>query len=180
MIVEQSWTPITTKSAHGVACITPKRLCHPARAGFFFWAEYQKIFLFFPFLLSLHPLGKSANRHFWMIFQDSNVFQISKPFAGLIQLFEMYSASHLGWHFRMLFQSSQLKARTSLLPRFSRKRRSSFELRALKAFSKMWPHVGLALHLTSQVYADQSLARGSTRNRPKFATLILSKTWFDG
>jgi len=37
-----------------------------------------------------------------------------------------YSQSHLGWHFQ------KLKARTSLLPRFSEKRRSSFELWALK------------------------------------------------
>ena len=33
-----------------------------------------------------------------------------------------YSQSHLGWHFRVLFQSSKLKARTSLLPRFSEKK----------------------------------------------------------
>ena len=41
----------------------------------------------------------------------------------------------LRWHFRKLFQSSQLKAWTSLLPRFSGNRRSSFEYSALK---KLW------------------------------------------
>ena len=40
-------------------------------------------------------------------------------------------------------QSSKLKARTSLLPRFSEKRRSSFDLWALKQLSKMSPQVGL-------------------------------------
>jgi len=47
-----------------------------------------------------------------------------------------YSLSHLGWHFRMLFQSSKLTARTSLLPRCSEKRRSSCELWALKELSE--------------------------------------------
>jgi len=36
-----------------------------------------------------------------------------------------------------IFESSKLKARMSLLPRFSQKRRSSFELLALKQYSKM-------------------------------------------
>ena len=58
-----------------------------------------------------------------------------------------YSKSHLGWHFRMLFQKSKLKARTSLLPRFSEKRSSNFELWALKELSKMSPQVGLAVHM---------------------------------
>ena len=53
----------------------------------------------------------------------------------------MYSQSHLGWHFRMLFQSSKLKASTSLFTETWQKRRSSFELWALK----MSPHLGLAV-----------------------------------
>ena len=48
-------------------------------------------------------------------------------------------------HFRMLFQSSKLEARTSLLSRFSVKRPSSFELWALKELSKMSPHVRLTV-----------------------------------
>jgi len=44
-----------------------------------------------------------------------------------------------------IFESSKLKARTSLLPRFSEKRRSSFELWALKQHSKMSPQVGSAV-----------------------------------
>ena len=47
----------------------------------------------------------------------------------------------------VIFESSKLKARTSLLPRFSEKRRSSFELWALKQRSKMSPQVGLAVSL---------------------------------
>ena len=48
--------------------------------------------------------------------------------------------SHLGWHFRMLFQSSKLKGRTSLLPQFSEKRRSSFEIWAFEELEArhMW------------------------------------------
>jgi len=43
-----------------------------------------------------------------------------------------YSRSHLGWHFRMLFQSWKLKAPTSLLTEMWQKRRSSFELWAFE------------------------------------------------
>jgi len=57
----------------------------------------------------------------------------------------MYSRSHLGWNFWMLFQSAKLKARMPPLPRFSEKRRSSFELWALKELSKMSPQVGSAV-----------------------------------
>ena len=44
-----------------------------------------------------------------------------------------------------IFESSQLKARTSLLSCFSEKRRLSFELWALKQHSKMSPQVGSAV-----------------------------------
>ena len=43
-----------------------------------------------------------------------------------------YSQSRLGWHFRMLFQSSKLKARTSIFTETWQKRRSSFELWAFE------------------------------------------------
>ena len=43
----------------------------------------------------------------------------------------MYSQSHVGWHFRMLFQSSKLAARRSLFTETWQKRRWSFELWAL-------------------------------------------------
>jgi len=43
-----------------------------------------------------------------------------------------YSQSHLGCHFRMLFQSSKLKAPTSLFSETWQKRRSSFELWAFE------------------------------------------------
>jgi len=41
---------------------------------------------------------------------------------------KMYSRSHLGWHFRMLFRSSKLKARTSLFTETWHTRCSSLEL----------------------------------------------------
>ena len=47
-----------------------------------------------------------------------------------------YSQSHLGWHFRMLFQSSQLKARTSLFTETWQKRRLSFELWAFENITR--------------------------------------------
>jgi len=43
-----------------------------------------------------------------------------------------YSQSHLGWHFRVLFQSSKLKTRTALFTETWQKRRSSFELWAFE------------------------------------------------
>jgi len=52
----------------------------------------------------------------------------------------------------VIFESSKLKARMSLSPRFSEKRRSSFELWALKQYSKMSPQVGLAVCLLWCVY----------------------------
>jgi len=45
-----------------------------------------------------------------------------------------------------IFERSKLKARTSLLPRFSVKRRSNFELWALQLHSKMSPQVGWAVY----------------------------------
>jgi len=48
-------------------------------------------------------------------------------------------------------QSSTLKARTFFLPRFSEKRRLSFELSALKELSTMSPQMGLAVYVTSGV-----------------------------
>ena len=50
----------------------------------------------------------------------------------------------------VIFESSKLKARTSLLPRFSEKRLLSFELWALKQHSKMSPQVGLAVHPSAE------------------------------
>jgi len=44
----------------------------------------------------------------------------------------VYSRSHLGWKFRMLFQSSKLNARTSLFTETWQKRRLSFELWAFE------------------------------------------------
>ena len=55
------------------------------------------------------------------------------------------SHSHVGWHFWKLFQSSKLKARTSLFNETWQKRCLSFELWALKLHSKMSPQVGLAV-----------------------------------
>jgi len=53
--------------------------------------------------------------HFWIHCQSSK-----------------YSQSHLGWHFRMLFQSSKLKARKSLFPQTWQKRPLNFELWAFE------------------------------------------------
>ena len=69
------------------------------------------------------------------------VYNIFVIFVHLytIYLYCVYSQSHLGWQFRMLFQSSKLKARLSLFTETWQKRRSSFEL------SKMSPQVGLGV-----------------------------------
>ena len=65
--------------------------------------------------------------------------------------------SHLGRHFRIPFQSSKMKARTSVLPRFSGKRRSSFELWALKELSKIshkldWLYVSMDMRIYRYAY----------------------------
>jgi len=74
IIDEQSLTPITAKSAHGAARTSPRRLSHPARAGFVFRLGSNNSFCFFPFLLSPHPLVysytymytfSSGRRRFW-------------------------------------------------------------------------------------------------------------------
>jgi len=57
----------------------------------------------------------------------------------------VYSQSQVGWHFRKLFQSSKLKARTFLFTETWQKRCSSSELSALKELSKMSCHLGLAV-----------------------------------
>ena len=75
--------------------------------------------------------------------------------------FKKYSQSHVGWNFRKLFQSSKLKDRTSLLLRFREKRRSSFELWALKEFSKMSPHVGAFENVTTRAILSGVLVIGT-------------------
>ena len=57
----------------------------------------------------------------------------------------IHAYTHIYIPYLLGMESSKLKARTSLLPRFSEKRRSSFELWALKQHSKMSPQVGLAV-----------------------------------
>jgi len=52
LTVDQSWSPITSKSAYGIARTSPRLLGHPALAVFFFWVGYQKICSFFPFFCS--------------------------------------------------------------------------------------------------------------------------------
>jgi len=74
-----------------------------------------------------------------------------------ILLLQLYSRSHWGWYFRMLFQSSKFKARTSLLSRFSEKRRSSFELWAFERAFEISPHEGLAVH--KNIYSSWSSLR---------------------
>jgi len=65
---------------------------------------------------------------------------------------KQYSQSHLGWHLRMLFQSSKLKARSSLftesskLKRLFSLKRGKRDDRALSfELSQMSPQVGLAV-----------------------------------
>jgi len=69
----------------------------------------------------------------------------------LLYLFVMRFTDTANPTWGVIFESSKLKARTSLLPRFSEKRRSSFELWALNQQSKMSPQVGLAVHTQTRV-----------------------------
>jgi len=79
-----------------------------------------------------------VNSIFCQLDPTSNLAESRCPhFWAFSFIFICCSLSHLGWHFRMLFQSSKLEAqsRMSLLTRFSEKRHSSFEIWALKSFS---------------------------------------------
>jgi len=60
-----------------------------------------------------------------------------------------------------IFESSKLKAWTSLLPRFSEKRRSSFELWALKRYSKISPQVGSAVPSTDCLRCLNKFLKGT-------------------
>ena len=63
---------------------------------------------------------------------------------------ELYSQSHLGSHFRILFQSSKLKAPTSLFTETWQKRRSSFEL---STFENVTPSgIGCAIDVHACMY----------------------------
>ena len=61
-----------------------------------------------------------------------------------------------------IFESSKLKAPTCLLAHFSEKRRSSFELWALKQHSKMSPQVGSAVHATHSATHCNTLQHTAT------------------
>jgi len=63
-----------------------------------------------------------------------------------------YSQSHLGWHFRLLIQSSKLKARTSLFTKTWQKRRSNFELWAFENVTAS----GIGCTLTIEPYPFES------------------------
>ena len=56
LTVDQSWSPITSKSACGIARTSPRRLGHPALAVFLFGLGTKNLFVFSLFLLSIHPL----------------------------------------------------------------------------------------------------------------------------
>jgi len=78
------------------------------------------------------------------------------------------------WHFRKLFQSSKIKVRTSLLPRFSEKRLSSFELWALTELSKMSSQMGLAA-----LRKKESSSFVGSSSTPMCSNLILDREyWF--
>ena len=78
VIVGQSGSVITAKSAHGAAHTSPRRLCHLARAGFFVGPSTQKSFYFFPVLLSLHPLAPWQFRRL-----QGNHYQLPKTLLSL-------------------------------------------------------------------------------------------------
>jgi len=82
----------------------------------------------------------------------------------------MYSQSQLGWHFRMLFQSSKLKAWTSLFTETWQKRRSGFELWAFEndtpsgigcTSDRTHLYKELILH-TGHIYIKNSLCENDT------------------
>jgi len=103
---------------------------------------------------------------FWYVFP---YFVHSEPFQSKQQQKQLCTANPI-WGDN--FESSKLKARTSLLPYFNEKRRSSFELRALKKHSKMSPQVGLAVPVTIESVTicdicDQNVTKPVSLKKPK-------------
>jgi len=103
---------------------------------------------------------------FWYVFP---YFVHSEPFQSKQQQKQLCTANSI-WGDN--FESSKLKARTSLLPYFNEKRRSSFELRALKKHSKMSPQVGLAVPVTIESVTicdicDQNVTKPVSLKKPK-------------
>ena len=78
-----------------------------------------------------------------------------------------FSLSHFRWHIRMLFQSSKLEARMSILPSFSEKRRLSFEFWALKRHSKMYSRSHSGWHFRMMFQSSKLKAR----------TSLFTETW---
>ena len=74
----------------------------------------------------LYTCVERSSRHVYRDPQEKSIYVL------IYDPQEMYSRSHLGWHFRMPFQSSKLKARTSLFTETWQKRCSSFELWAFE------------------------------------------------
>ena len=76
----------------------------------------------------------------------------------------IYSQSHFGWHFPLLFQSSKLKAWTSLCTETWQKRRSSFELWAFEndtpsgvGCTYTWQCIHMAVHTHGSAYTWQCI-----------------------
>jgi len=84
-----------------------------------------------------------------------------------------YSQSHLWCHFR------KLKAGTSLLPRFSGKRRSSFELCALKELSKMSTQVDSAVIKTTSIKPKTTTKKPKNQNQifDRHTVVLTAPTW---
>ena len=76
---------------------------------------------------------------------DHETWMQGRLFEDSYSLMLQYTRGTANLTWGDIFEISKLKARTSLLPRFSEKRGSSFELWALKQHSKMSPQVGLAV-----------------------------------
>ena len=78
-----------------------------------------------------------------------------------------------------IFESSKLKARMSLLPRFSEKRRSSFELWALKQHSKMSPVWGVGGKPKIVAKRNPSVSNSAFKAffRWTWTSILLPKNW---
>jgi len=62
VIVDQSWSPITAKLAHGVALTSPRRSGRLAGPGHLFGLDIKHSFCFSPCFLSVHPIVVTVNK----------------------------------------------------------------------------------------------------------------------
>ena len=134
-----------------IICVFPRRYARPSRIYIYIYIYihiYIHIYIYMHTLVQCYFCCAAPDIFSWEIILPLGCsLQCSSLCEHVCIFIYMYSQSHLKRHFRKLFQRSKLKAWTSLFTETWQKRRSSFELWALKQLSKMSHQVGSAVYI---------------------------------